>query len=60
MWMVGVFAMTSLSGLHSWVCSARCDMLRLGWTYLLSLDHYGYFLCDKEFCSYGFVSPILQ
>lgn len=57
--MVGVFAMTSLSGLHSWVCSVRCDMVRLGWTYILSLDC-GIFLCDEEFCSYGFVSHILQ
>ena len=28
----------SLSGLHSWVRSARCGMVRLGHKYLLSWD----------------------
>lgn len=57
--MVSALAMISLSGLHSWVGSIRCGMVRLGRTSLLSLDN-GVFLCDEEICRYVFVSHVLR
>lgn len=46
--MVCALAMISLLGLHFWVCSLSCGMVRLGQTNLLSLD-YGVFCVMRNF-----------